>query len=100
MSAAARFGQPASGLARRGRPMRVAVPGAMTVHLPSLIANTLYRFDVNIRMSIFLGVVGAGGIGFNLVMSMRLLRYQEAMAARDSTKRWRRTADTSEKPTI
>ncbi len=48
---------------------------------PSLIANTLYRFDVNIRMSIFLGVVGAGGIGFNLVMSMRLLRYQEAFAA-------------------
>jgi len=49
--------------------------------LPSLIANTLYRFDVNIRMSVFLGVVGAGGIGFNLVMSMRLMRYQEAMAA-------------------
>jgi phosphonate transport system permease protein len=49
--------------------------------LPSLIANTLYRFEVNIRMSILLGVVGAGGIGFNLVTSLRLLRYQESMAA-------------------
>ena len=49
--------------------------------IPSLIANTLYRFDVNIRMSIFLGVVGAGGIGFRLVMAMRLLQYREAMAS-------------------
>ena len=49
--------------------------------IPSLIANILYRFDVNIRMSVFLGVVGAGGIGFNLIMSMRMLRYEEAMAA-------------------
>jgi len=48
--------------------------------IPSLIANTLYRFEINIRMSIFLGVVGAGGIGYNLVTSLRLLEYQEAMA--------------------
>lgn len=49
--------------------------------MPSMIANTLYRFEVNIRMSILLGVVGAGGIGFNLVTSIRLMKYQEAMAA-------------------
>jgi phosphonate transport system permease protein len=48
--------------------------------IPSLVANTLYRFEVNIRMSVLLGVVGAGGIGFNLVTSLRLLKYQEAMA--------------------
>lgn len=47
---------------------------------PSLVANTLYRFEVNMRMSIFLGVVGAGGIGYNLVTSLRLLKYQEATA--------------------
>lgn len=49
--------------------------------LPSLIANSLYRFDVNIRLSIFLGVVGAGGIGFDLIMSIRLLEYQAALSA-------------------
>lgn len=49
--------------------------------LPSFIANSLFRFDVNIRMSIFLGVVGAGGIGFNLITSMRLMEYRETMAA-------------------
>lgn len=48
---------------------------------PSVIANTLYRFEVNIRMSILLGVVGAGGIGFHLLTSIRLMRYQEAMGA-------------------
>ena len=49
--------------------------------LPSLIANSLYRFDVNIRLSIFLGVVGAGGIGSDLIMSMRMLEYQAALSA-------------------
>jgi len=49
--------------------------------VPSLIANSLYRFDVNIRMSIFLGAVGAGGIGFNLIMSMRRLEYPTALAS-------------------
>ena len=49
--------------------------------IPSLIANTLYRFDVNIRLSIFLGAVGAGGIGFNLITSIRLMEYQAALSA-------------------
>lgn len=49
--------------------------------IPSIIANTLYRFEVNIRMCILLGVVGAGGIGYDLVTSIRLMKYQEAMAA-------------------
>lgn len=49
--------------------------------LPSFIANSLYRFDVNIRMSVFIGVVGAGGIGFELLMAMRLMEYQTALAA-------------------
>jgi len=48
---------------------------------PSLIANSLFRFEINIRASIFLGVVGAGGIGFNLIMHMRQLEYQQAMSA-------------------
>jgi len=49
--------------------------------LPSLIANSLFRFDTNIRMSIFLGAVGAGGIGFHLISSIRLLEYQAALSA-------------------
>lgn len=49
--------------------------------MPSLIANSLYRFDTNIRMSIFLGAVGAGGIGFELIAAVRLLRFQAAFSA-------------------
>ncbi len=48
--------------------------------IPSLIANTLYRFDINIRVAVLLGVVGAGGIGFDLHLAMSLFRYAEALA--------------------
>jgi phosphonate transport system permease protein len=44
---------------------------------PSFVASTLYRFDINVRSSIVLGLVGAGGIGFELIMAMRLFRYHE-----------------------
>jgi len=47
---------------------------------PSLIANTLYRFDINLRTALFLGVVGGGGIGLNLQMAMSLFRYADALA--------------------
>ncbi|WP_040795150.1 phosphonate ABC transporter, permease protein PhnE [Nocardia higoensis] len=48
--------------------------------VPSLVANTLYRFDINIRSSIVLGIVGAGGIGYELVTALQSLDYQRAGA--------------------
>ncbi len=48
--------------------------------IPSLIANTLYRFDINVRLALFLGIVGGGGIGFHLHMAMSLFRYADALA--------------------
>lgn len=48
--------------------------------IPSFIANTLYRFDINIRVAIFLGVVGGGGIGYDLHLAMSLFRYADALA--------------------
>lgn len=42
------------------------------------IAVVLYRFEVNLRSATVLGMVGAGGLGFELVSSSRkLFRYQE-----------------------
>jgi ABC-type phosphate/phosphonate transport system permease subunit len=38
--------------------------------LPSLLGITLYRLDENIRSSLVLGFVGAGGIGFQLLTAM------------------------------
>lgn len=48
--------------------------------IPSLVANTLYRFDINIRSSIILGIVGAGGIGYELVTALQSLAYERAAA--------------------
>ncbi|MCA9972696.1 MAG: phosphonate ABC transporter, permease protein PhnE [Anaerolineales bacterium] len=46
--------------------------------IPPYIAYTLYRWDINVRVSTILGFVGGGGIGFLLSQSIRLLRYREA----------------------
>ncbi len=45
----------------------------------SLRGLTLYRWDINIRNSIVLGLVGAGGLGFELTTSVRLFQYQEVL---------------------
>src|SRR5271156_1457712 len=44
--------------------------------LPSLLGIALYRLDENIRSSLVLGFVGAGGIGFELLLAMSLFQYQ------------------------
>jgi phosphonate transport system permease protein len=41
------------------------------------IAVVLYRFETNLRQATVLGMVGAGGIGFELVGSMKLFQYQD-----------------------
>jgi phosphonate transport system permease protein len=46
---------------------------------PAFIGLTLYRWDINIRNSIVLGLVGASGIGFELLTSMRLFQYREVL---------------------
>jgi hypothetical protein len=45
------------------------------------IAFTVYRWDINVRMSTVIGFVGGGGIGFLLQQWIRLLMYEEAGAA-------------------
>jgi phosphonate transport system permease protein len=43
--------------------------------LPALLGHTLYQLDVNIRSATLLGVVGAGGIGFELLNAARVLEF-------------------------
>ncbi|CAN5716229.1 phosphonate ABC transporter, permease protein PhnE [soil metagenome] len=47
--------------------------------LPSFIATALYRLDINLRISVVLGVVGAGGIGFELQNTLRQLVYDRGL---------------------
>ena len=52
--------------------------GILPQVLPQFVAFSLYRWDINIRMSIILGIVGAGGIGFLLEQYIRLFQYEKA----------------------
>lgn len=58
------------------RRLQVFTHGVVPSVLPSLTGITLYRFDENIRSSLVLGFVGAGGIGFELLSAMSLFQYQ------------------------
>ena len=48
--------------------------------LPSFVANNLYILDRNIRMATMLGIVGAGGIGYELQSAFRMFDYQKVSA--------------------
>jgi phosphonate transport system permease protein len=45
--------------------------------MPAVVAFNLYRFEVAVRSATVLGLVGAGGIGFQLITSMRLFQYRD-----------------------
>jgi len=49
--------------------------------VPPYLAFTIYRWDINVRMSTIIGFVGGGGIGYLLQQWIRLLMYKEAGAA-------------------
>lgn len=47
--------------------------------LPAFSSITLYRLDINLRSSVVLGYVGAGGIGFLLNQDMGVLEFRRAL---------------------
>ncbi len=49
--------------------------------VPPFIAFTIYRWDINVRMSTVIGFVGGGGIGFILQQYINLLQYRQAATA-------------------
>jgi len=49
--------------------------------VPPYTAFTIYRWDINVRMSTVIGFVGGGGIGYLLQQWIRLMMYEEAGAA-------------------
>lgn len=46
--------------------------------IPPFVSFTIYRWDINVRMSTVIGMVGGGGIGFLLIQWIRLLDYKSA----------------------
>lgn len=58
-------------------PIQIIIFGVIPQVITSWIAVVLYRFETNLRQATVLGMVGAGGIGFELVGSMKLFQYQD-----------------------
>ena len=48
--------------------------------IPSFVANNLYILDRNIRMATMLGIVGAGGIGYELQSAFRMFEHPKVSA--------------------
>ena len=46
--------------------------------IPPFVSFSIYRWDINVRMSTVIGLVGGGGIGFLLIQYIRLLNFRAA----------------------
>ena len=46
--------------------------------VPPYLAFTIYRWDINVRMSTIIGFGGGGGIGFLVQQNLNLLKYRDA----------------------
>ena len=64
----------ATGASRLQTIVYAVVPQVM----PPFTAFTLYRWDINVRMSTIIGLVGGGGIGFLLIQWIHQFQYEQA----------------------
>lgn len=48
---------------------------------PKFLSYALFRLEINIRLSVMLGAVGAGGIGFELDYAFSMLQYNRALSS-------------------
>jgi len=61
--------------------LQMIIYGVVPQIIPPYIAFTMYRWDINVRMSTIIGFVGGGGIGFLLQQQINLLQYSQAGVA-------------------
>lgn len=61
-------------------PLQVIVHGILPQVMPKLADTAIYRWEYNFRASTVMGMVGAGGIGFELMGSLRIMQYQDVSA--------------------
>jgi phosphonate transport system permease protein len=61
-------------------PMQVLLHAVLPQVTPQFADVAIYRWEYNFRASTVMGMVGAGGIGFELMGSLRIMQYQEVAA--------------------
>lgn len=63
-----------------GNRLQVILYGIVPQALPRMIGLAIYRWDINVRSSTIIGIVGAGGIGFTLLNAFDRYQYDFALA--------------------
>ena len=63
-----------------GTRLHVILHGVLPQVLPQMADISIYRWEYNFRASTVMGMVGAGGIGFELMGSLRIMQYQDVAA--------------------
>ncbi|MCC7106374.1 MAG: phosphonate ABC transporter, permease protein PhnE [Chloroflexi bacterium] len=58
--------------------LQVIIFAVLPQVIPAFISFTLYRWDINVRMSTIIGFVGGGGIGYLLIQYINLLQWNQA----------------------
>jgi phosphonate transport system permease protein len=61
-------------------PLQVIWYGMLPQIMPLLVGVTIYRWEYHFRASTVMGMVGAGGIGFELYGALRIMKYREVSA--------------------
>ncbi|AYL94477.1 phosphonate ABC transporter, permease protein PhnE [Mucilaginibacter celer] len=61
--------------------MQIIWFGVIPQIIPNLISYALFRLEINIRLSVIMGAIGAGGIGYELDYSFSMLQYHRAFTA-------------------
>jgi phosphonate transport system permease protein len=61
-------------------PLSALVYGLLPQALPNLISYSFYRFECSLRSAAVLGVIGAGGLGYEILLSLQSLRYDQLWA--------------------
>ena len=51
--------------------------GLLPLAIPNLISYSFYRFECALRSAAVLGVIGAGGLGYQILLSLQSLRYEQ-----------------------
>jgi phosphonate transport system permease protein len=70
--------QPLEALLNSGvEPIKVFFYSLLPQAFPNLLSYIFYRFECSLRSAAVLGVIGAGGLGYQILISLPSLKYQE-----------------------
>ncbi|MGB3492170.1 MAG: ABC transporter permease subunit [Elainellaceae cyanobacterium] len=58
-------------------PLTAWLYGLLPQALPNLLSYSFYRFECSLRSAAVLGIIGAGGLGYEIFLSLQSLRYEQ-----------------------